>query len=112
MEAKPKFGKWHRMDTAPKDSTKLIVGLGGSASKRNRHLSALRGFFDRLVNRHAVILNPAASVSGVKKDVIEGKTPEITLEKTRKLVASIKITYKVKSKELVNVFGLRDRAIC
>ena len=31
-----------------------LVGLGGSAAKRNLHLSALRGFFDRLVNRHVV----------------------------------------------------------
>ena len=93
-----------------------IVGLGGSASKRNLHLSALRGFFDRLVNRHVVILNPAASVSGVKEDVVEGKTPEITIEQTRKLVATIKITYKVKAKgkkaqEVTHVVGLRDRAI-
>jgi integrase/recombinase XerD len=29
-----------------------LVGLGGSAAKQNLHLSALRGFFDRLVNRH------------------------------------------------------------
>ena len=55
-----------------------LVGLGGSASKRNLHLSALRGFFDRLVQRHVVLLNPAASVSGVKETVVEGKTPEIT----------------------------------
>ena len=93
-----------------------IVGLGGSASKRNLHLSALRGFFDRLVQRHVVMLNPAASVSGVKEDVIEGKTPEITMEQTRKLLASIKTTYKVKSKgekrqDVTHVVGLRDRAI-
>ncbi len=93
-----------------------LVGLGGSASKRNLHLSALRGFFDRLVQRHVVILNPAASVSGVKEDVVEGKTPEITIEQTRKLVASIKTTYKVKAKgekaqEVTHVVGLRDRAI-
>ena len=30
-------------------SGKYLVGLGGSAAKRNLHLSALRGFFDRLV---------------------------------------------------------------
>src|SRR5438105_4929963 len=41
---------------------RFLTGLGGSAAKRNLHLSALRGFFDRLVNRHVVILNPAASV--------------------------------------------------
>src|SRR5438552_12771798 len=44
-----------------------LVGLGGSPAKRNLHLSALRGFFDRLVNRHVVVLNPAASVKGVKE---------------------------------------------
>jgi integrase/recombinase XerD len=50
--------------------------LGGSPAEPNLHLSALRGFFDRLVQRHVVILNPAASVKGVKDQVIEGKTPE------------------------------------
>src|SRR5918912_1517540 len=29
-----------------------LVALGGSAAKRNLHLAALRGFFDRLVQRH------------------------------------------------------------
>ena len=66
-----------------------LVGLGGSAAKRNLHLSALRGFFDRLVNRHVVMLNPAASVRGVKEQVIEGKTPEITIEHARTLLASV-----------------------
>ena len=35
-----------------------LVGLGGSAAKRNLHLAALRGFFDRLVNRHVVHPQP------------------------------------------------------
>ena len=94
-----------------------LVALGGSPSKRNQHLAALRGFFDRLVQRHVVMLNPAASVSGVKEQVIEGKTPEITLDQTRKLLASIKVLRTVKNKqgEVVEeaplVVGLRDRAI-
>ena len=79
-----------------------LVGLGGSPAKRNLHLSALRGFFDRLVNRHVCILNPAASVKGVKEQVIEGKTPEITIEPGRTLLASI---------DTSDVVGLRDRAI-
>ena len=79
-----------------------LVSLGGSPSKRNLHLSALRGFFDRLVNRHVVILNPAASVRGVKDQVIEGKTPEITIEQARTLLASV---------DTGHVVGLRDRAI-
>jgi integrase/recombinase XerD len=65
-----------------------LVGLGGSPAKRNLHLSALRGFFDRMVNRHVCILNPAASVKGVKEQVIEGKTPEIGVERGRTLLAS------------------------
>ncbi len=93
-----------------------LADLGGSASKRNLHLSALRGFFDRLVQRHVVLLNPAASVSGVKETVVEGKTPEITIEQARKLLASVRTTYTVKAKgqkpqEVVSVVGLRDRAI-
>ena len=93
-----------------------LVSLGGSPSKRNLHLSALRGFFDRLVNRHVVILNPAASVRGVKDQVIEGKTPEITLEQARTLLASIRLSRKVKAGqggtvEVPLLVGLRDRAI-
>ena len=93
-----------------------LVALGGSPAKRNLHLSALRGFFDRLVQRHVVLLNPAASVSGVKETVVEGKTPEITIDQARKLIASVGTTYTVKAKgqesqEVVSVVGLRDRAI-
>jgi integrase/recombinase XerD len=79
-----------------------LVGLGGSPAKRNLHLSALRGFFDRLVNRHVVVLNPAASVKGVKEQVVEGKTPEITIEQARTLFAAL---------DTGNVIGLRDRAM-
>src|SRR5580658_1801225 len=76
-----------------------LVALGGSIAKRNQHLAALRGFFDRLVNRHVCLLNPAASVKGVKDQVIEGKTPEITVEHARRLLASIKLSRLVKTKE-------------
>jgi integrase/recombinase XerD len=79
-----------------------LVALGGSIAKRNQHLAALRGFFDRLVNRHVCLLNPAASVRGVKETVMEGKTPEITIEQARTLLASI---------DTGQVMGLRDRAI-
>ena len=79
-----------------------LVTLGGSPAKRNQHLSALRGFFDRLVQRHVVVLNPAASVKGVKDQVVEGKTPEMTLDQARTLFAAL---------DTGNVIGLRDRAI-
>ena len=93
-----------------------LVALGGSAAKRNLHLSALRGFFDRLVNRHVVILNPASSVKGVKDTVVEGKTPEMAIEQARTLLAAIRLTETVKNEqgekvEKPLVVGMRDRAI-
>jgi integrase/recombinase XerD len=93
-----------------------LVSLGGSPSKRNQHLAALRGFFDRMVNRHVCILNPAASVRGVKDLVIEGKTPEISIDHARTLLASIRLSRKVKTKqggtvEVTLLVGLRDRAV-
>ncbi len=93
-----------------------LVGLGGSPAKRNLALSAIRGFFDRLVTRHVVVLNPAASVRGVKDKVIEGKTPLITLQQDRTLMAAIEVTRTVDdgqggSVETLRAVGLRDRAI-
>ena len=92
-----------------------LVGLGGPAAERNLHLSALRGFFDRPVDRHVVILNPA-SVKGVKDRVIEGKTPEMAVEQARTLLASIRLGETVKDDlgqeiEKPLVIGLRDLAI-
>ena len=79
-----------------------LVGLGDSAAERIQHRAALRGFFGGLVQRHVVILNPAASVHGVKDHVIEGKTPEITIAQARTLLASI---------DTGHVVGKRDKAI-
>ena len=83
---------------------KLTKPDGSLASKPTRklHLSALRHFFDKLVVRHAVILNPAASVRGPKHRVTEGKTPSLGVKQARALLASIDAT---------NIVGLRDRAI-
>jgi len=93
-----------------------LTALGGSAAKRNQHRAALRGFFDRLVQRHVVLLNPMASVRVVKEQVVEGKTPEISIEQARTLLASIQVARTVKTKEGNEVtqpllVGLRDRAI-
>jgi integrase/recombinase XerD len=65
-------------------------------------LAALRHFFDQLAIRHVVILNPAASVRTERYQVLEGKTPEITVKQVRELFASI---------DTSNVVGLRDRAL-
>lgn len=93
-----------------------IGGMGGSPSRQCVALSAIRGFFDGLVNRHVVMLNPAASVKGLKEKVVEGKTPEITVEQARTLLRSIK-TYEMAKEdqgpaiERPLIIGLRDRAI-
>jgi site-specific recombinase XerD len=76
--------------------------LAGALPTKKQHLAALRHFFDQLVTRHAVVLNPAASVRGERYQVVEGKTPEITVEQARRLLRSI---------DTDHVVGLRDRAI-
>src|SRR5947209_2876264 len=46
-----------------------------SVATRKQHLAALRHFFDGMVTRHAMLLNPALSVRGERYEVMEGKTP-------------------------------------
>lgn len=46
-----------------------IGRLHGSAPTKNQALAALRHLFDALVQRHAVALNPFASVRGLKYSV-------------------------------------------
>jgi integrase/recombinase XerD len=75
---------------------------GGSIPTKKLHLAALRGFFDKLVLRHVVVLNPAGSVRAERYQVIEGKTPEITVAQARTLLGAI---------HTGDVVGLRDRAI-
>jgi site-specific recombinase XerD len=88
-----------------------IARLGVTPAKRNLHLSALRGFLDCLAHRHVVLLNPAASVRGVKEQVVEVKTPEITIDQAKRVLKSIKTIYNCDSVEIVSVVGLRDRTI-
>jgi integrase/recombinase XerD len=72
-----------------------------SVATQKQHLAALRHFFDICVTRHAVALNPAASVRGKKYAVVEGKTPEISVKEARALLASI---------QGESLASLRDRA--
>ena len=74
----------------------------GSLPTKKLHLSAIRAFMDVLVNRHVIVLNPAATVRGERYQAIEGKTPEITRDQARTLLASIDTSRPV---------GLRDKAI-
>jgi site-specific recombinase XerD len=89
---------------APRDVGMYLTGLGKKTSiaTRKQHLSALRHFFDGMVTRHAIMLNPALSVRGERYAVVEGKTPEITVLQARALLASV---------DTSNVIGRRDRAM-
>ena len=87
---------------APRDVGRYIDSLQYAPATKKVHLAALRHFFDELVVRHVVVLNPAASVRGERYQVIEGKTPEISTEDARKLLRAIDTSH---------VVGLRDWAI-
>lgn len=87
---------------APRDVGQYLDSLEFAPATKKLHLAALRHFFDELVNRHVIILNPAATVRGERLQVIEGRTPEITVKQARLLLGSIDTSH---------VVGLRDRAI-
>lgn len=90
----------HRV--APADVGEYLQGLELATPTKKLHLAALRRFFDRLVNRHACVINPAATVKAERHSVVEGKTPDIGTTHARTLLKSIAVTDPV---------GLRDRAV-
>jgi len=87
---------------SPADVGRYLDGLPSSAASKKVYLAAIRHFFDILVQRHVVVLNPADSVRGDRHVAVEGKTPEITIEQARKLLASV---------DTSRLVGLRDKAI-
>ncbi len=87
---------------SPRDVGCYLDGLDLAATTKKLHLSAIRHFFDTLVVRHVVVLNPALSVRTERVQVLEGKTPEISVDQVRKLLRSL---------DVENIVGLRDRAI-
>lgn len=86
----------------PADVAQHLDSLPLAPPTRKLHLAALRRFFDQLVLRHVILLNPALSVRGERYQVVEGKTPEISIEQARRLLHSM---------ETSHVIGLSDRAI-
>ena len=86
----------------PGDVGEYLQAVELSVPTKKLHLAALRRFFDRLVNRHACVINPAATVKAERHAVIEGKTPQIDADHVRTLLKSIDVS---------NLVGLRDRAI-
>ena len=81
---------------------RFIDELPGDSATKNQALAALRHFFDILVTRHAAPLNPFQSVRGRKHDTSDGKTPGLSIQQARDLLASIDTSH---------VVGLRDRAL-
>lgn len=102
------FGRWCEnrgldlVRVTPADVGRHLDELPLAPPTRKLHLSALRRFFDQLVLRHVLLLNPALSVRGERYQVVEGRTPEISIEQARRLLRSIDTTH---------VVGLRDRAV-
>ena len=108
QHAVKRFLAW--MDENERDLRNVDPGLvgsyfdqhPGSVPTKKVDLAALRAFFNVLVNRHVLLLNPAATVRGERYQVVEGKTPEISAAQARQLLAAI---------DNSTVVGLRDRAI-
>jgi site-specific recombinase XerD len=86
----------------PADVGRYLDSLPLAPPTRKLHLAALRRFFDGLVLRHVLILNPALSVRSERYQVVEGKTPEISVEHARQLLKSIDLSHDV---------GRRDFAV-
>jgi site-specific recombinase XerD len=90
--------------------TKITPGMVGhyldelpvSTPSKKLHLAAIRSFLDVLVQRHVIVLNPALSVRAPRYSALEGKTPEITVQQCRMLLASIRLNTPV---------DYRDRAV-
>jgi site-specific recombinase XerD len=81
-----------------------------------QHLAAIRMLFDWLVVGQVLAINPAHAVRGPKHVVKRGKTPVLSEEQARQLLASIKVVRKAtlsdgSEAEVPWLIGLRDRAL-
>jgi integrase/recombinase XerD len=90
------------VDLKPGAVGRYFDQLKKSIPTKKQHLAALRAFFDVLVNRHVIPINPALTVRGERYSVAEGKTPEISRDQARRLLESVDTKRPV---------GLRDKAI-
>jgi len=81
-----------------------------------QHLAAIRMLFDWLVVGQVLAINPAHAVRGPKHAVKRGKTPVLSEEQARRLLASIRVGKTIaledgSVKEVPWLVGLRDRAL-
>lgn len=108
LHAVRSFLRW--VEAREVELTRVTPGMVGqyldelpvSTPTKKLYLSGIRSFLDVLVQRHVIVLNPAASVRTERYSALEGRTPEITVEQARKLLESIRPTTLV---------DLRDRAL-
>ncbi len=91
-------------DVEPIHVAAYVEQFGEKTSKptAKQHLAALRMLFDWLVTSQVLSSNPAHSVRGPRYSVRKGKTPVLTVDEMRELLASI---------ETDSLIGLRDRAL-
>jgi integrase/recombinase XerD len=91
-------------DIEPMHVSLYIETLQVTAAKPTvkQHLAAIRMLFDWLVVGQILATNPAHSVRGPKHVVRRGKTPFLTEDQARRLLAGL---------DLSTVVGLRDRAV-
>jgi len=73
-----------------------------AAPSVKQHLATIRMLFDWLITGQVVALNPAHAVRGPKYVVKKGKTPVLSEDEARSLLASI---------DASDIIGLRDRAL-
>lgn len=124
LNATRRFAEWcaahHIVDLSgvqPVHVAAFVKDLEGRVSPPTvkQHLAALRMLFDWLVTGHVLEANPAHAVRGPKYVAKKGKTPVLTAEEARELLASIPVAQKVRREgresEEPDLVGLRDRAL-
>jgi integrase/recombinase XerD len=92
------------LDTLTTENRRDHHGRLKPASKamQKLHLTAIRKLFDKLVVRHVIILNPAASVRGPKHAVSQGVTPATSPKSVERMLAEM---------DTSNLVRLRDACI-
>jgi integrase/recombinase XerD len=99
------------LDITPGAVGEYFQELDVAVPTKKLHLAALRKFFDRMVNRHATYINPAATVRAERYSIVEGKTPEIQRNQVETLIKSIPTSYTLASGTQPDLVGLRDQSI-
>jgi integrase/recombinase XerD len=105
-------------DIEPLHVAAYIEALQATAAKPTvkQHLAAIRMLFNWLITGGLLIINPAQAVRGPKHVVRRGKTPVLTEDQARRLLAGIAVVKTVRAPdgsevEMPDLVGLRDRAL-